>query len=278
MKLTIYLILLLFPLFSNAADIFPTDLLYKGHAIDPLCFVELEYKSAVVDLATCGIQSQPNRYIDGDNTILRDKGYSGYDYAVKINKTVNLHGYSYYKIIGRVGQAFIVETIHHPGGSGDMSALLLVTRDGDILNIQVLNTGDRCNHGLVNVKHVHSAKHDYLIYGQKQTSYDFLSLSHRNPHHLKPYDDLADCAVCCKAVAVFQRDLRGDIHKETLQYVDLAAFPQEPVDTSQPKTIQMCFDRLVQKYVTRGQSRLEDKQWIGFVKEMNDCGGKAHNH
>lgn len=273
MKLPILCMLLLYSVYSNAAVKLapvPANMLYKSHPIDPLCLVELESKQGMVDLATCGIQAESGRAIVGENQNLIDQGYIGYDYAMNINKSVHLQGYSYYKLFGQVGDAVIVQTIHHPGGTGDMSALLLVLRDGDKMNVTVLNTGDRCNHGLVDMQRVQTATQDYLVYGQKLTSYDFLTLSHTNPHHLKPYDDLADCAVCCKAVAVYQRNVRGDFHKETLQYVDLSVFPQESILKSQPQTYQTHFDVLMQAYLKRGKSRLNAQELEGFVKQI-DC-------
>ncbi len=247
----------------------PAALLYKGKSIDPLCLVEFNTTIGIIDLDKCGINAVSGRGIADQNKQLMSQGYIGYNYTIKINESVNLHGYSYYKVFGENGTAAIVQTINHGGGTGDVSSLSLVERAGHTIKVTVLNTGDRCNHGLVHVARERGADGNHLVYSSKLTAYDFLKMTHNNPHHLKAYDDLDDCAICCKATAVFQRDIGANFSHEKLLYVDLAAFPQDAAQTPAPQKYQACFDKLFNQYIKQGKTKLDRKQLDHFIRQFN---------
>jgi len=272
MKLVLAFIVLLAPLATSASHemgTFPSALTYKGKPIDALCVTERTHPKATVDLNHCGVTRESAETIVGENEKLVAEGYVGHDFNIKINKEITMRGYAYYKIFGMQGSAVIIQTIYHGGGSGEVSSLSLVQRDGHHITVTALNVGDRCNHGIIDVNRVQSAKGDYLRYRLKLTSYDFLTLAHQNPHHLKAFTDLADCAVCCKATAVYQRTIGADFLNEKLRYVDLAAFPQEEIASTEPQSYQVCFDRLLQTYIKNTQSKLNFKQLVGFMKKFN---------
>ena len=262
---------LFYPAWGAATDTnkLPAALLYKEKPIDPLCLVEFNTSIGQMDLDKCGIHAIAGRDIAGENQSLISKGYIGYDYTIKINDTVSLHGYSYYKIVGENGSAVIVQTINHGGGTGEVSSLSLVAREGHGIKVAVLNTGDRCNHGLVHVAREQGTLGEHLIYSSKLTAYDFLKMAHNNPHHLKAYDDLDDCAICCKATAVFHRDMGTNFTHEKLLHIDLAAFPQDTTNTPAPQKYQACFDKLFKQYIKRGKTKLDKKQLASFMREFN---------
>jgi hypothetical protein len=247
----------------------PHALIYKGKPVDPLCLTDINQTTARVDLSRCGISTDATRSIAQKNQQLIEQGYIGYDFHIKINPSVRLQGYSYYKIWGMNGKAVIVETIYHGGGTGELFTLSLVQRDGDSLNIRVLNAGDRCNHGIANVVRKRDNKGDYLLYNVKLTSYELVALAHDNMQHVKAYDDLEDCAICCKATATFRRDVGANFAHEQLRYVDLAAFPQDKVESSSPQKYQVCFDKLFRTYLQEGRTKLNQQQLIQFAKRFN---------
>lgn len=247
----------------------PDNLIYKGNLIDPLCFIETSHVSDVINLDQCGLQAEPRRTNVGKNRQLINQGYLGYDYDITVDHAVRLRGYSYYKKVGTIGRATLVQTLYHAGGTGEVSSLRLIKRDGAHLTVTVLHVGDRCNHGLVEVTREQHAPQDRLVYSMKLTSHDFLMLADVNPHHLKAFDDLADCAICCKATAVFERSMGPDFHQETLRTVNLAAFPHEETVDSSPQSYQGCFDTLINQYIKTGQTTLNAKQLTRFMQRFN---------
>lgn len=262
---------LLYPVWGAVTNTnkLPAALLYKEKPIDPLCLVEFNTSIGQMDLDKCGIHAIRGREIAGENQSLISKGYIGYDYTIKINDTVRLHGYSYYKTFGENGSAVIVQTINHGGGTGEVSSLSLVAREGHDIKVTVLNTGDRCNHGLVHVAREQGALGEHLIYTSKLTAYDFLKMADNNPYHLKAFDDLDDCAICCKATAVFERAMGANFTHETLLYINLSAFPQDTINPPAPQKYQACFDTLVRQYIKQGKTKLNRKQFIQFTHEFN---------
>ena len=223
----------------------PAQLMYQGKPIDPLCLFNLESTKAVVDLRRCGLDSKAGYVISGKNKQLISQGFMGYDYGGKINDSANLSGYSYYKSLGTVGHSVIVQTINNSGGTGSFSFLNLIKRDGNTLKLSVINGGDRCNGGLVDVKRVGTGTSDRIIYKIHLTPYDFFTRTHDNPHHLKAYEDLSACAVCCAATAVYQRHIGADFADEKLLYVDVSDYLKNIIHSQLPQTDQGCFDTLL---------------------------------
>ena len=82
-------------------------------------------------------------------------------------------------------------------------------------------------------------------------------------------NDLADCAICCKATAVFERSMGPDFHQETLRTVNLAAFPHEETVDSSHQSYQGCFDTLINQYIKTGQTTLNAKQLTRFMQRFN---------
>ena len=255
---------------------YPPALLYQGQPMDPLCLFEFNTKNATVSLATCGIHSSMERSIvDSKRSLLVSKGYVGYEYQVKVNDAVSLHGYSYYKVVSAHGNRAIVQTINHTGGTGEVTSLSLIERNGASLNIRILSTGDRCNHGILEAS---SNNNQQITYRVKWTAYDFLEAAHDNPHHLKAYDDLDDCAICCKATAVYQHTEGDHRLRDKLLYVDLATFSQEPINSKTPQTVQKCFDQLFQQSLAKGKTVLNEQQLTQFTHRFNQVCVKKTQH
>ena len=108
-----------------------------------------------------------------------------------------------------------------------------------------------------------------LVYGVQLTAYDFLTLANDNPHHLKAYDDLSSCAVCCAATAVYQRIIGADFAHEKLLYVDASLYLQNIGHSSSTQLFQPCFDKLLQKFGKINHGKLNAKQLAQFTHQFN---------
>ena len=181
-----------------------------------------------------------------------------------------LQGYSYYKSFGKVGPSAIVQTINNAGGTGSFSFLNVVRRDGNTLKLSVLNGGDRCNGALIAVKRVGKGQHERLVYSVQLTAYDYLTLANDNPHHIKAYDDLAACAVCCAGRAVYERSIGPDFANEKLLYVDASLYLKDITTASSNSRYQACFNNVLVNYGKKNKGKLTAKQLTQFTKQFNE--------
>lgn len=259
---------------NNEAKIpanFPSQLLYEGKPIDPLCFETSDESNSVASLKECGIKSSPSKKITGYNDGLLDKGYIGYDYAWTDNDTPDnsARNYSYYKWVGETNGSHIVYTLNNTGGSGQFSSIVLVKRNENTLQIKSLTGGDRCNGGISDV----TLKDNLLTYSQNMTPYDFLELSKNNPQQLKAYNDLDACAACCAGSLIIERDLLKSIDKENPIAVDLSDDYQPASEND--KKYQVCFDKLYTNYIKNGKKQLSFKELQEFIATFNkECTAK----
>ncbi|WP_133126842.1 hypothetical protein [Legionella nagasakiensis] len=261
---------LLLPFIVHASENqVPAMLMYQGKPLDSLCLFEAGESEGMADLTQCGLHAEPGRSISGQNKLLTTKKFIGYDYHWKVDGAAEMQGYSYYKPFGTVADSAIVETLNNSGGTGQFSSISLVTRTGNKIKVTSLHSGDRCNGGIVNVIRKKSGAEDYLQYSVNLTSYDLLSLAGDDSLPLKAYDDLEACAICCKAIAIFQRPINADFSKEKLLYVDLSAYPQSEENTSNAK-YQMCFNQFLQAYQRKNASRLDINALRQFVQQFNE--------
>lgn len=243
----------------------PNELIYEGKPIDPLCLFEIEDTKGVVDLRKCGLNAQKGHQVAGKNKKLMSEGFNGYDYSYNINYSKSLGGYSYYKVFGNVGNSVIVQTVNNSGGTGDFSFLNLVQREGNIIKITVLNGGDRCNGAVDSIKR----KGEHLVYSVRLTAYDYLTLAQDNPHHLKAYDDLSSCAVCCAGIAVYQRDIVSNFANEKLLYIDASNYLKDIDNASPSQPYQACFDKVLKQYAQKNNGKLNAKQLSLFTHQFN---------
>lgn len=255
---------------SFAWAIVPNELLYKSKPVDPLCFFQLNKAQAVVDLKKCGIHFfKGTHLVQEENKKLIAEGFVGYNYSWKLNDVADMGGYSFYKVFGKTGHSLILQTINNGGGTGSFSSLALVQRNGDKLSVSLLNGGDRSNGALVDVKRVSKKGREYLIYSVNLTAYDYLTLANDNPHHLKAYDDLSSCAVCCAGRAVYQREIGLKFKTEKLLYVDASDYLKDINKSSPSQPYQACFDKVLEKYGALNQGKLDRKQLLLFTKQFN---------
>ncbi|MFI4937922.1 MAG: hypothetical protein ACHQJ6_05370 [Candidatus Berkiellales bacterium] len=272
-------VITLFPVIAFAeatSPSIPTDLIYGGKPIDPLCFVGSdEYSNGIIPLASCGISAKKDHKIKSKAEELIKKGFIGYDFEYPLdetgeNKTV---GSAYYKAFGKNDNLNIVMTIYNSGGTGEFTNLLLIKREGDNIQTQNILGGDRCNGGFFDMKRVSSTA---LTYQLSLTAFDFLTLANDNPHQLKAYDDLDSCAICCAASALYERKIGPDFGNPKLVYIDFDQYsPEEGSRESAPK-YQACFDKLINSYKKKGLHRLNMEQLKEFTKTFNQtCGGKV---
>lgn len=266
MKAIVALNLFLFPIFSFASATLPTDLMYEGKPIDPLCIYEANANNGIASLNECGISAEKQRRITGQNSELINSGYVGFDYDWSVSQfSEPSHGTSYYKSFGKANGAHIIYALNNSGGSGQFSGVYLVKRKGDTLEVQNFMGGDRCNGGIYNVK----KQNERLTYNVNLTAYDFLTLANDNPHNIGAYDDLYSCATCCQAAGVYERQIGNNFQKEKLLYVDLNAYETAIENNASDQGYQMCFDNLIDEYKKKGKSHLSGNDLKTFTHEFN---------
>jgi hypothetical protein len=155
-------------------------------------------------------------------------------------------------------------TANNGGGSGDFTTIDLYSRkDADTAISKTIVGGDRCNGGVGDAKE----KDHHLQYSVNVTAYDFLGLAKNNSHQLKAYDDLASCAVCCAAKAIYEVDAKL---KPKLLYVDLGKNAKVNEMPEQGK-YQACFNKIFAAYVSDGKNKLDEVQLTQFVKQFNEA-------
>lgn len=253
--LTLFLSSYTITISAIAANNLPTDLLYAGKPIDPLCIYQMESNVLTVALNNCGVQTDSNLKVTGHNNTLIKKGYIGYDYTWSSHH--NLRAASYYKYIGKINNNYILQTLNNSGGTGNFSAIYLVKRQKDMLTVQTIAIGDRCNGGIENA----SVKNQTLTYKMNLTPYDLFDLARNNPHALNAYSDLAACAICCVATATMEREVTNKISEEKLKSIELGK-----TSPTQGK-YEACFNRLLDAYKNKILRQTEIKQ---LVSQFND--------
>ncbi len=260
-KITVLCYFLSFPCFSlTTPSHFPKELLYKGQPVDPICF---EGNEKTVSLNKCSIQSQTDMQVSGQDKEFLKKNFYGYNYHSKDNE--NVQSYSYYKVIGKFKNSFVIYHISSGGGSGVFTSLNLIKREGDKLIIEGLGSGDRCNSGLEDNARLQGG---ILSYTVNINPFDYLQIAKQNPHNLKAYDDLAACAACCQGVANFARDLRDPNQSEKFISIDLGKNIEEVSNNTQGK-YQECFNKLLANYMKEGKYKMNVLELKSFTNEFN---------
>jgi hypothetical protein len=235
---------LVFFISSNlfAASTLPASLMYNNKPIDALCIYEATKNT---ELSKCGVNAVTGREIDGSNASMLAKGYTGFNY--KQNNMGPTHGESYYRVLCKQGKSDIIYTIDSSGGSGDFTAIKLLTRNKNTITVKTLDAGDRCNGGINNVL----VNNHVLMYRVNITPWDFLAMNNDNPLQLRAYDDLAACAACCAGTATYYRNY-------TLS-----------ADFVPPKPYQRCFDKVIGGYIAKHKTILSAKEFREFTEFFN---------
>lgn len=247
-------------------SILSNDLSYRGAPIDSLCFFNSQMNTHLIKLQQCGVKAE-KLTIKSQNTELIQQGFIGFDWE---NRQVSYpsQGYSYYKTFPAGSHRYWVYTLNNSGGSGDFTAIQSIERKNlTTLAVMPVVSGDRCNGGISDVK----VEHQHFIFRVHLTAFDLLALVNSNSHHLKPYDDLAACAVCCVAKAVYQLEL-GSKQEVTptpkLQYVEWDGQTMTPSQMVQQGRHQACFNRLLSS-ASKGKSALNRLELKRFVNDFN---------
>lgn len=266
----IFLSLLPLASFANEKQ-WPPELLYQGKPIDPLCFYAFGEEKGKMSLSRCGIHAESGRKITGQNNMLIDEGYFGYDYSWKIDETSSTQGYSYYKPLGMINQLAVIGTLNNSGGTGQFSSLSTVSRKDNTIQIKTYEGGDRCNGGVQDIQRVKTEQGELIQYRVNLTAFDFLALTQDNPYSLKPYDDLDSCAVCCIATAVYQRPLNEHFSNEEFKFIDLTKYLKDisASEQSSPLKYQACFNQLLLKTAQK-YHHLDQEALLQFTHQFNE--------
>lgn len=239
----------------------PVDLMYNSKPIDALCFFDRENDSKSISLKNCGFAKE-KYVVKGQNNHLIAKGYIGYNWQNSDAQNA-AEGYSYYKIFKAGKGQYWLYTINSGGGSGEFSTIYLVKRKNpDTLEIQDLAGGDRCNGGVQAVSKINNELH----FSVNLTAYDLIALSKKPSPHLKAYEDLAACAVCCVAKAFYQVTLGA---QPQLKYVNFQNL-KETSEMPEQGAYQACFNQLFTSYAAAGKSQFKQIQLDEFADKFNE--------
>jgi len=237
-------------------------LTYQNKPIDALCFFDFQGKQSKVALNKCGLQSDHDRKLQTVDQDLIKKGYVGFDYTYTIDANTQQHGASYYKVLGKFNQAYLLYTINNSGGSGEFTALISVKRNQDSLQIKTLVSGDRCNGGIVNP----NLSGSMLSFQQNITPFDLLEVADNNTHHIKAYDDLAACAACCLGVVNYKFDLNHLQDNPAFSSVQLNE--TNPDEANTQGKYQACFNKTSSDYFTQTHKKSHDLLAMPELKKL----------
>ena len=176
-----------------------------------------------------------------------------------------IQAYTYYKLLAKWKNNYLIETIHSGGGSGEFTTLRTVQRRGDHLKISTLAQGDRCNGGLSKF----TLKGKTFSYQINITPFDFLTLTQDNSHHLQAYKDLDACAVCCAGTLLVTRAFGSNIKSETKISVDFSHYVLNLGDQSHESNYQSCFNTLINEYKKKRKTVLTMDELKQFVQQFN---------
>lgn len=238
----------------------PKTLIYNYKPIDTICF---DKPDGVESLVSCGIKFDHNLEVTSLNKIKNDNGLIGYNY--KIKNAGPMQGYSFYRYISNFKNKDLIFTINNSGGNGNFTALKTISRKLNDITIKTIKIGNRCNNG---ISQIQSNKHE-ITYRVNITPFDILTLTNDNPHHLKAYDDLVSCAVCCAGTVHLSRPLSGDFEKENIISIDLTGYSLDEGGYGNDKPYQNCFNSLVTKYKSKNKTVFTIAELKIFVREFN---------
>ena len=236
-----------------------SSLIYDGKPIDAMCFTESKRAS----LKNCGIHFKKDMEKAGQNQQLEKQDYIGYEYHVKSAGPTS--GYSYYRPIAHFENKNVILTVSSGGGSGAFTAIKTVERTGDKLKIQNYDMGDRCNHGIFDVKQ----DTQQITYRAHITPFDFLTLANENPHKLQAYDDLEACAACCAGTVMISRPLNKNFSKATIVTIDFSHYSLTEGGTTRKKPYQGCFNSLIATYKAKHETVLTLSKLKVLVRQFN---------
>jgi hypothetical protein len=235
---------------------FPSDLLYLGRPIDPLCFDQ--NGSGNYHLNECGAIKQRLIIKNKDNHLSK-KNFFGFEWR---NSEFPTPGYSYYQAFPAKQKHFWLYTINNGGGTGSFTNINLFNRiNDDTFEIKLIDGGDRCNGGIDNV----TDKNGTLTYSKNLTGYDLLAMVHQNSK-VKAYDNLAACAICC--IATVSYELNENLQPK-FQYVELGHHTKSE-EMPEQGNMQNCFNNLILSYVKSGKNKLDEKQLSALAEEFED--------
>ena len=239
----------------------PESLMYADKPIDALCLSD----DGDISLTSCGIQRESNLIKIATSKAPRDYPNAvGYEYSYKTSGPIR--GYVYYQPIAHDHNTDIVFVMSSGGGTGEFSAIKIVTRRKDTLTIKTYQSGDRCNNGISHVK----KNGNEITYRVKITPFDLLLIAKENPQHLKAYDDLVACAVCCAGTALESRSLHGNELTGKIIYVDLSHYVLDQGGYGNELPYQACFNKLISRYKLKHQSMIFTfSELKHFVHEFN---------
>ena len=90
-----------------------------------------------------------------------------------------------------------------------------------------------------------------------------------NPSHVKAYDELAACAVCCSGKALFERPMGPDVEHKTLLEVDVSGYVKDLGNASHTELYQACFNKILLEQVNKDKAKLTVKALLTFTHEFN---------
>jgi hypothetical protein len=118
------------------------DFTFKGKPIHPYCILGYTvYAKTGFNLSECVIddtEAEVPRFEDG---YLKYPGNSKFD-------DETFRAYSEYKVVAQVGNIFIISSYVDGGGSGGPNSLLLIKKEGDLITLKEIASGQGCGSGV----------------------------------------------------------------------------------------------------------------------------------
>jgi hypothetical protein len=265
-NITYYLLLFILSISqtSYAAPRFPREFMFLNKPIDPVCISNPwdDSHKGLVDLNKCGM-TQSHFVFDNYNDLLKNKGYYGWNWKDLSDPNTLNRGSGYYKFWDAGDHQFWVVAYFDGGGSGNFSTVSLFTRkDYHTVQMEILNSGDRCN-GEVDkaMSEGHTLKFSTYI-----TPADFFELADDSLKE-KTSEKVYGCASCCAANAYYEANSKNK--KAKFLYVDLSSHPTDNTIDDNDK-YQICFDKLLNSYLAKGKTKLDEAKLKVFVKDYHE--------
>ena len=256
-----YLLILFSQVFMIPITQASPALMYLNKPIDSLCFFSQDVAAHDIDLSTCGANKN-KLTIKPMHSDLSKEGYLGYDFEDK-QASPGSQGYSYYKYYPAGNNTYWVYSINNSGGTGQFTGIdWVVQKDKKRLTLSSIAGGDRCNGGIQDV----SVQSNRLTYSVNLTPSDLIALADTHTT-VKPYDDLAACAVCCTAKSFYTVSAKA---KPTLDYVELNKVADVSEMSEQGK-LAACFNTFYVSYAKTHSTKLTQEQLKAFANQFKQA-------
>jgi hypothetical protein len=244
---------------ANNVIKFPKDLVFAGQILDPICVDIIgEHEETPIRIDPLDCRSPDYIY---EEQLPRRPDLAQHMVHVSYRPVDFSMGgagpFVAYKFIGTIAGGHILSVRSSGGGSGVFSALRLVRRVDDRLEVvHDFGGGDRCNGGIFDAAVTAGGQ---LVHKVFATPFDLVALSIEGEPPFKAYDDLPACAACCAGMVEYRDESVVAIELDP-QFATYEANPNQPVYA--------CYNTLVAERVSAGKVRLGIEEAQAFSADF----------